>query len=85
MSLSQPFTITVYICHPLEMGHKCKNILLIINLPLSSSSTSNRELLLQFSLCSSHLHPLQVENCHSNWWFVVDENDNGKFRLKRVK
>ena len=32
------------------------------------------------SLTSSHLHPLQVENCDSNSRLVVDEDDNGKFR-----
>ena len=34
---------------------------------------------------SSHLHPLQVENCDSNSRLVVDGDDNGKFRLERVK
>ena len=34
---------------------------------------------------SRHLHPLQVENCDSNSRFVVDEDDNGKCRLERVK
>ena len=34
---------------------------------------------------SSHLHPLQVENCDSNSQLVVDEDDNSKFRLERVK
>ena len=38
-----------------------------------------------FSLTSNHLHPLQVENCDSNSRLLVDENDNGKFRLERVK
>ena len=38
-----------------------------------------------FSLTSNHLHPLQVENCDSNSRLVVDEDDNGKFRLERVK
>ena len=37
-----------------------------------------------FSLTSNHLHPLQVENCDSNSRLVVDEYDNGKFRLERV-
>ena len=32
-----------------------------------------------------HLHPLQVENCDSNSRLVVDEDDNGKLRLERVK
>ena len=33
----------------------------------------------------NHLHPLQVENCDSISRLVVDEDDNGKFRLERVK
>ena len=33
----------------------------------------------------NHLHPLQVENCDSNSRLVLDEDDNGKFRLERVK
>ena len=37
-----------------------------------------------FSPTSSHLHPLQVENCDSNSRLVVDEDDNGKLRLERV-
>ena len=37
-----------------------------------------------FPTTSSHLHPLQVENCGSNSRFVVDEDDNGKFRIERV-
>ena len=31
-----------------------------------------------FQTTSNQLHPLQVEN-------LVDEDDNGKFRLERVK
>ena len=34
---------------------------------------------------SSHLYPLQVENCDSNSRLVVGEDDNGKFRLERDK
>ena len=37
-----------------------------------------------FSPTSSHLHPLQVEIRDSNSRFVVDEDDNVKFRLERV-
>ena len=37
-----------------------------------------------FSPSSSHLYPLQVENCDSNSRLVVDEDDNGKVRLERV-
>ena len=33
----------------------------------------------------SHFHPLQIENCGSNSRLVVDENDNGKLGLERVK
>ena len=32
---------------------------------------------------SSHLYPLEVENCDSNSRLVVDEEDNGKIRLER--
>ena len=32
----------------------------------------------------SHFHPLQVENCDSNARLVVDVDDNGKIRLKKV-
>ena len=38
-----------------------------------------------FSPTSNHLYPLQVENCDSNSRLVVDEGDNGTFRLERVK
>ena len=38
-----------------------------------------------FSPTSGHLHPLQVENCDSNSRLVVDEDDNGKFRLERFE
>ena len=37
-----------------------------------------------FSPTSNHIHPLQVDNCGSNSRLVVDEDDNGKFRLERV-
>ena len=33
----------------------------------------------------SHLRSLPVENCGSNSRLVVDDDDNGKFRLERVK
>ena len=38
-----------------------------------------------FQATSNHLHPLQVENCDINSRRVVDEDDNGKVRLERVK
>ena len=37
-----------------------------------------------FSPTISHLHPLQVKNYDSNSRLVVDQDDNGKFRLERV-
>ena len=37
-----------------------------------------------FPPTSSHLHPLQVENCDSNSRLVVDKDDNGKLRLEKV-
>ena len=37
-----------------------------------------------FQTTSSHLHPLQVENCDSNSRLVVNEDDNGKLRPERV-
>ena len=33
---------------------------------------------------SSHLYPLQVENCDSNSRLVVDEDENFKFRFESV-
>ena len=38
-----------------------------------------------FPPTSSHLHPLQVENCDSNSRLVVDEDDNGRFRFEMIK
>ena len=38
-----------------------------------------------FQIRSSHLHPLQVENCDSDSQLVVDEDENGKLRPERVK
>ena len=35
-----------------------------------------------FSPTSSHLHPLEVENCDSNSRLVVGEDDNVKSGLK---
>ena len=32
----------------------------------------------------AYLHPLQVENCDSNSWLVVDEDDNINFRFEKV-
>ena len=38
-----------------------------------------------FLTTSNHLHLLQVGNCDSNSRLLVDEDDNAKFRLERVK
>ena len=38
-----------------------------------------------FYTTSNHLNPLQVATCDSNLRLVVDEDDNGKLRFKRVK
>ena len=34
---------------------------------------------------SSQFYPLQAANCDSNSRLAVDDDDNGKFRLERVK
>ena len=45
----------------------------------------NMAIFFNFSPTSSHLRPLQVENCDSNSRLVVGEDDDyGKFRLERV-
>ena len=46
--------------------------------------TNTRQFSLLFHPSSSHLHPLQVENCDSNSRLVVDKDENGKFRPERV-
>ena len=45
----------------------------------------NMAIFFNISPTSNHLRPLQVENCDSNSRLVVDEDDNGKFRLENVK
>ena len=42
-------------------------------------------ILFNFSPTSTHLYPLQVENCDSNSRLVVDEDENGKFKLERFE
>ena len=39
---------------------------------------------LNFSPNSNQIHPLQVAICDSNLWLVMDDDENGKFRLERV-
>ena len=45
----------------------------------------DRAIFFTFSPTSGHLYPLQVENCDSNSRLVVDDGDNGKIRLERVR
>ena len=40
------------------------------------------EIFFTFSPTSNRLYPLEVENCDSNSWLVVDEDDNVKSSLK---
>ena len=49
------------------------------------TNTFTWQFFFNFPPTSNHLHPLQVKNCDSNSRLVVDKDDNGKFRLKRVK
>ena len=44
----------------------------------------NNSFFFHLSPTSSHFYSLQVENCDSNSRLVVDEDDNGKFRIERV-
>ena len=46
--------------------------------------TNTWVIVITFPPTSNHLHPLQVENCGSNSRLVVDEDENGKFRIERV-
>ena len=59
----------------------CYGAVAILNIYYSYSAGIN----FSPSTTSNHLHPLQVENCDNNSRLVVDEDDNGKFRLQRVK
>ena len=38
-----------------------------------------------FLIMGTYFHPLHINNCDSNARLVLDEDDNCKFRLKRVK
>ena len=44
-----------------------------------------KDIFFNFSPTSSPLYPLQVENCDSNSILVEDEDENGMFRLERVR
>ena len=54
---------------------------------ISVSKLSHQYIAIFFNFLNTlnHLHSLQVENCDSNSRLVVDEDDNGKFSLERVK
>ena len=55
---------------------------IICKIIFSWNCFNNNNIFCHLSPTSSHLHPLQVENCDSNSRLVVDEDDNGKFRLE---
>ena len=66
-----------------------KNDLIFYNLWVLERKCSWTCLLITLSFfhlppTSSHLHPPEDENCDSNSRLVVDDDDNGKFRLQRV-
>ena len=62
------------------MGFRTKMFLELFNINNIFFSSATH-----FISLPSHFHPLQDENRDSNSRLVVDEDDNGKFRLKRVK
>ena len=59
--------------------------LVVLERTFSWKCFKNNNIFFHLSPTSSHLHTLQVENCDSNSRLIVDEDDNGKFRLERVK
>ena len=58
--------------------------LVVLERKFSWNCFNNIDIFFHLSTTSGHLHPLQVKNCDSNSRLVVDEDDNGKFRLQRV-
>ena len=46
---------------------------------------NNNNIFCDLTPTSSHLYPLQVENCDSNSWLVVEEDGNGKFNFEMVE
>ena len=58
---------------------------MVLERKFSWNSFKNNSIFFHLSPTSSHLHPLQVDNCDSNSRLVVDEDDNRKLRLERVK
>ena len=59
--------------------------LVVLGRKFSRNCFKNNSIFFHLPPTSSHLHPLQVENCDSNSRLVVGEDDDGKFRLERVK
>ena len=45
----------------------------------------NNNIVFHLPPTSNHLHPIQVEKCDSNSRLVVEEGDNGKSRLEKIK
>ena len=45
---------------------------------------NNNNIFVHLTPSSSHLHPLQIENCDSHSRLVVDEDDHDKFKLERI-
>ena len=58
---------------------------MVLEQQFSWNCFKHNSIFFHLSPTSSHLHPLQVENCDSNSRLVVDEDDNSKLRLERVK
>ena len=78
---------TIMKLNPLNLQDAMKALFCISEesglIPKPSSFNKN---LISFSFATHfHLHSLQVENCDSNSRLVVDKDDNGKFRLERVR
>ena len=48
-------------------------------------AVNNNAIIFHLPHTSNHLHSLQVKNCDSNYRLVLNEDDNGKFRLERVE
>ena len=58
---------------------------MVLEQKLSWNCFKKNSIFFHLSPTSSLFHPLQVENCDGNSRPVVDEDDNGKHMLERVK
>ena len=58
---------------------------MVLERKFSRKCFKNDSIFFHLSPTSSQFHLLQVENCESNSRLVVDEDDNDKVRLERVK